>query len=60
MMDSFVVPRCQAKASDVSGGQENSEVGGGSGTAGAAVDTESEGQQSVNAAVAVPRGSPTE
>ena len=43
IIDGFVVPTYQAKASSVSGGQLSSEAGAGSGTAGAEVDIESKG-----------------
>ena len=56
IIDGLFVPRCQAKASHVSGGKLISEVGAGSGTAGAEVDIESTGIQSLDEAAGVSRG----
>ena len=57
IIDGSFVPTCQAKASNVSGGQVSAELGAGSGTAGSEVDIESKDPQSLNEAVVVPRGS---
>ena len=57
IIDGSFVPTCQAKPSNVSGGQVSLELGAGSGTAGSEVDIESKDPQSLNEAVVVPRGS---